>query len=466
MSKLESSLEDLVISKEHVEKKLLQKFEYLKDPKSLHNLYLSYDYNEKDENMVKIWEEILKYLFLGIFPTFGMKMSEIKSYTIINNKIPVGLNNIIQELRIRQKLITDFDISNQTYYNRYYPELYPENSSQGWGSYIFSGVKNLVNFGAVKIGCSEEKNEDEIIRRDDITEEEKYQNFPENTIIFNYEMLKRNCSDLLSFLSEILQETDNEIISKKEFIKEVNNASSNGGMNNGVNLPFGSIYIENCLTYLQKMKKIAIFTIDHNSSKVEFIKLLISPNSGPNEKDILTAQIMLKCDSLQYRINDLDKKIELCMNNVRNFIKKGNKNGAKPWLVRKKNYEKYKQNCENIHLTLVQQIIDIKNAEGEKNLTEILKSSNQVYKSIGMDADKFVEISEDLKDLNVAKEEMYDGIKGLVNEGDNDDIDDEIKQLELENQQEDQKDFIEFPNAPEMPVNPFSEEQQELYKQK
>ena len=466
MSKLESSLADLVISKENVEKKLLQKFEYLKDPKSLHNLYLSYDYNEKDENMVKIWEEILKYLFLGIFSTFGMKMSEIKSYTIINNKIPVGLNNIIQELRIRQKLITDFDISNQTYYNRYYPELYPENSSQGWGSYIFSGVKNLVNFGAVKIGCSEEKNEDEIIRRDDITEEEKYQNFSENTIIFNYEMLKRNCSDLLSFLSEILQETDNEIISKKEFIKEVNNASSNGDMNNGVNLPFGSIYIENCLTYLQKMKKIAIFTIDHNSSKVEFIKLLISPNSGPNEKDILTAQIMLKCDSLQYRINDLDKKIELCMNNVRNFIKKGNKNGAKPWLVRKKNYEKYKQNCENIHLTLVQQIIDIKNAEGEKNLTEILKSSNQVYKSIGMDADKFVEISEDLKDLNVAKEEMYDGIKGLVNEGDNDDIDDEIKQLELENQQEDQKDFIEFPNAPEMPVNPFSEEQQELYKQK
>ena len=466
MSKLESSLADLVISKENVEKKLLQKFEYLKDPKSLHNLYLSYDYNEKDENMIKIWEEILKYLFQGIFSTFGMKMSEIKSYTIINNKIPVGLNNIIQELRIRQKLITDFDISNQTYYNRYYPELYPENSSQGWGSYIFSGVKNLVNFGAVKIGCSEEKNEDEIIRRDDIKEEEKYQNFSENTIIFNYEMLKRNCSDLLSFLSEILQETDNEIISKKEFIKEVNNASSNGGMNNGVNLPFGSIYIENCLTYLQKMKKIAIFTIDHNSSKVEFIKLLISPNSGPNEKDILTAQIMLKCDSLQYRINDLDKKIELCMNNVRNFIKKGNKNGAKPWLVRKKNYEKYKQNCENIHLTLVQQIIDIKNAEGEKNLTEILKSSNQVYKSIGMDADKFVEISEDLKDLNVAKEEMYDGIKGLVNEGDNDDIDDEIKQLELENQQEDQKDFIEFPNAPEMPVNPFSEEQQELYKQK
>ena len=462
MSKLESSLDDLVITKENVEKKLLQKFEFLNDPKQLHNLYLSYDYDEKDENMVKIWDEILKYLFLGIFSTFGMKISEIKSYTIIKNKIPTGLNNIIQELRIRQKLITDFDISNQAYYNKYYPEIYPENSKQGWGSYLFSGVKNLVNFGSVKIGCSEEKNDEEVKRRDDITEEQKYQNFPENTIIFNYEMLKKNCDGLLSFLSEILQESDNEIISKKEFIKEVNNTSSNGGIYNGINLPFGSIYIDHCLIFLQKLKKIAIFTVEQNSSKVEFIKLLISPNNSPNEKDILTAQIMIKCESLQYRINDLDKKIALCLNNVKNLIQKGNKNGAKPWLIRKKNYEKYKQNCENIHLTLIQQIIDIKNAEGEKNLTEILKATNQVYKNIGMDNDKFIEVSEDIKDLNMAKEEMYEGINNLVNEGDDADIEDELKKLEAENQNEN----IEFPSAPEMPVNPFSEEQQQLYQQK
>ena len=462
MSKLESSLADLVITKENVEKKLLQKFEFLNDPKQLHNLYLSYDYDEKDENMVKIWDEILKYLFLGIFSTFGMKISEIKSYTIIKNKIPTGLNNIIQELRIRQKLITDFDISNQVCCIKYYPEIYPENSKQGWGSYLFSGVKNLVNFGSVKIGCSEEKNDEEVKRRDDITEEQKYQNFPENTIIFNYEMLKKNCDGLLSFLSEILQESDNEIISKKEFIKEVNNTSSNGGIYNGINLPFGSIYIEHCLIFLQKLKKIAIFTVEQNSSKVEFIKLLISPNNSPNEKDILTAQIMIKCESLQYRINDLDKKIALCLNNVKNLIQKGNKNGAKPWLIRKKNYEKYKQNCENIHLTLIQQIIDIKNAEGEKNLTEILKATNQVYKNIGMDNDKFIEVSEDIKDLNMAKEEMYEGINNLVNEGDDADIEDELKQLEAENQNEN----IEFPSAPEMPVNPFSEEQQQLYQQK
>jgi hypothetical protein len=179
MIKIDSSLSDLVISKEVVEKKLLKKFEFLNDPKQLHRLYVSYDYSENDENMVKTWDEILKYLFLNIFSTFGMKMSEIKKYTIINNQIPVGLNNIIQELRIRQKILTDVDILNQAYYNKYFPDLYPENNKQGWGTYIFSGIKNLVNFSSSKIGCAEEKNEEEIVRRDDITENEKNQNFPD-----------------------------------------------------------------------------------------------------------------------------------------------------------------------------------------------------------------------------------------------------------------------------------------------
>ena len=468
MKKIDLSLSDSMISKDNVEKQLLKKFEYLNDPKQLHNLYVSYDYGENDENMVKVWEEILKYLFVNIFETFGMKISEIKNYTIINNKIPVCLNNIIQELRIRQKLITDFDISNQAYYNKYYPDLYPENNKQGWGSYIISGVKSLVSFGSVKVGCSEDKNEEQIIRRDDISEEDKYKIFPDNTIIFNYEMLKNNCNELLSFLSELLQDNDNEIVSKKEFIKEVNNISANGGIYNSINLSYGSIYIENCLTYLEKTKKIAIFTIEHNSSKIEFIKILIAPNDSINEKDKVIAQIMLKCEGLERRINNNDKKIELCHNNVRNLIQKGNKNGAKPWLIRKKNYEKYKQNCENTHSILIQQILDIKNAEGEKNLTQILKSMNQVYKNIGLDNDKFIEVSEDIKDLNDAKDEMYQNMKNLVNEEDEDDIENELKQLENENKNNYQNNNInlEFPFAPEIPANPFSEEQQKLYQDK
>ena len=44
---------------------------------------------------------------------------------------------------------------------------------------------------------------------------------------------------------------------------------------------------------------------------------------------------MLKSESLKYRINDLEKKINFSQNNVKNLIQKGNKNGAKPCLIRK-----------------------------------------------------------------------------------------------------------------------------------
>jgi septal ring factor EnvC (AmiA/AmiB activator) len=98
----------------------------------------------------------------------------------------------------------------------------------------------------------------------------------------------------------------------------------------------------------------------------------------------------------------------------------------------------------------------------KKKLTEILKQSNQIYKNIGLDNDKFIELSEDIKDLNTAKNEMFESIRGLVNEDDNYDIENELKELEKENLKEND----EFPFAPEIPVNPFTEEQQKLYQTK
>ena len=286
---IESSLSEIGITKEIVEKKILSKFPYLKDKQQLHTFFSSYDFQQEDETMVKVWEEILKYLFLGIFSTFGMKISEIKSYTIIENYIPAGLMNIIQELRIRQKLITNIDIYNQDFYNRNFPDIYSNNdsSSQGWGSYIFSGVKKFVNFGGEKLGCRETKEEEiKLERRTDISDEDKFLALPDNTIVFNYELLKNNSNELITFLSDILLEKDIDVISKKDFIKEVNIASANdnGGLYKGINLHFGSIYIDYCLYYLSKIKKIAIFTIEENNKKIEFIKLMLSKNDIPKER--------------------------------------------------------------------------------------------------------------------------------------------------------------------------------------
>ena len=467
---LESSLSEKESTGEVIENKLLSRFHYLNDKDQLHFLYCSYDFRPEEESMVKVWDEILKYLFLNIFSTFGMKISEIKKYTIINNHIPIGLMNIIQELRIRQKLITDSDIYNQEFYNKNFPEIFSNNdsSSQGWGSYLVSGIKKLVNFGGNKLGCVENNDKEEIKleRRADISDDYKEIVLPESTIVFNYELLKNNSQELLSFLSDILQENDNDVISKNEFIKEVNKVSSNnnGGLYNGMNLHFGSIYIDYCLIYLMKIKKISIFTIDDNNKSIEFIKLMINKNDTPKERDKVIAKLLLKCDALQLKIKDLENKIETCINNAKNLLKKGDKNSAKSWMVRKNNYLKYKQVFDNTHITLIQQMIDIKNAESNVKVTEILKSCNNILKNIGADRDEFLEISDDLREQKDFQNEISSGIKEFA--GDTEDIDKELEQLENENNDGNGGGKnLEFPSALNQPLNPFSFESQQLYNQ-
>ena len=473
---IESSLNDndKQITAKIVEQKLLDTFKFLNDKEQIHTIFSSYDFRPGEEYMVKTWEKILKYLFLNIFSTFGMKISEIKTYTIIGNYVPVGLMNIIQELRIKKKLITDLDINNKIFYIKNFPELYSkeDTSSQGWGSYLMSGVKNIVNFGSIKLGCAENKEGEEEEtnqeRRRDISDDDKYISLPDNTIIFNYELFSNNSNELLSFLTDILQENDNDIIEKNSFIKEVNKVSSDNieGLYNA-NLHFGSIYIDYCLLYLDKLKKISIFSVDDNNRKIDFIKLMINKNDFPKEKDIVFAKIILKCDSLELKINDIENKIQTCINNAKNCLKKGDRNGSKPWLAKKKVYEKHKQIFNNTHITLINQMMDIKNAESNVKATEILKTCNNLYNKIGADKDEFMEISEDLKEKKELENEIINGLKEFADNND-EELDEELKQLEEENKNNVEKEGenLVFPTALNQPLNPFSPETQELYQQK
>lgn len=107
-------------------------------------------------------------------------------------------------------------------------------------------------------------------------------------------------------------------------------------------------------------------------------------------------------------------------------------------------------------------MIDIKNAESNVKVTEILKSCNNLFKKIGVDKDDFTEVSEDLKEQKDFQNEIMNNLKEFA--GDNDEeLDDEIKELEKENQKEEN---LEFPSALNQPINPFSSEDQELYNQK
>jgi hypothetical protein len=316
--------------------------------------------------------------------------------------------------------------------------------------------------------CREDKQEEEEKkeeRRTDISDDDRYETLPENTIIFNYELLRKNCDELLKFLTEILLENDNEVISKDEFIKEVNNVSNNnnGGRYNDIDLNYGSIYIDYCLMFLSKLKKIFIFNIEEKGKTIEFLKVMITKNDSANDKDKTLANLMLKSNSLQFKIKDLDNKIQLCMTNAKNCLSKGNKKYAKTFLIKKKQYEKYHQMYSNLQITLINQMMDIKNAENNVQVQEILKSCNDVFKNSGFDRDEFEELKEDLKEQKDFQNEISEGMKEFANY-DEEELDKELKKIESENPPENSGENLEFPMALNEPINPFSEEAQRLYK--
>ena len=137
-------------------------------------------------------------------------------------------------------------------------------------------------------------------------------------------------------------------------------------------------------------------------------------------------------------------------------------------LPKKNVYEKHKQIFNNTHLTLINQMMDIKNAESNVKATEILKTCNNLYNKIGADKEEFLEISEDLKEQKELENEISSGLKEFADNND-EELDEELKKLEEEgNKNNDGKgdQNLVFPSALNQPLNPFSSESQELYKQK
>ena len=111
---------EIKLDPKEVEEKILSRFDNLKQEKGLRQIYSSYDFRLEEKPMLESWEKILDFLLTDIFNTFGVKMSDLKKYLLIKNKIPVGLNNIIQQFRIEQKYITDADLKDINFYQIYF----------------------------------------------------------------------------------------------------------------------------------------------------------------------------------------------------------------------------------------------------------------------------------------------------------------------------------------------------------
>ena len=444
-SELESStVNPISLNQDEVEKKILNRFNFLQQDKSLHLFFSSYDFRVEEKNMVEMWEKIIDYLLTDLFSSFAITMSDLKKYTIIKNKIPIGLNNIMQQLRIEQKYVTEEDLKSDKFYQLNFPDLYPQ--SKGYVSSFLSGLQSIINFTGGKMGCKEDNdnNDQQMVVRTDFTEDDKYKNILDNTVLFNYEKFRIHCQQVLQVLKDISIENDEEIISVSNFKKIINEKYiKKGDISGRITLNYGLQYIECALFYLMKLKKIALFEIQSNNKNIEYIKLFKNQEDSVTEKDQAIAKLSVHIESLDKRIQDYQKKMDNFVIQAKQQLKNGNKQGARIIMIKKKNYQKFLENSQNTQNVLEQQIMDLKSAESNASVTDVLKQCLEAEKQIGMNLDDFAEVADDLKDAKQSLNEVNSGMREFIDENEEDELNKEMGKLMIDNKNEKE---LEFPN--------------------
>ena len=439
-----NSTNPINLNQEEVEKKILNRFNFLQQEKSLHLFFSSYDYRIEEKNMVEMWEKIIDYLLTDIFSSFATTMSDLKKYTIVKNKIPIGLNNIMQQLRIEQKYVTEEDLKSDKFYQLNFPDLYPQ--PKGYVTSFLSGLQSIINFTGGKMGCKEDNdnNDQQMVVRTDFTEEDKYKNILESTVLFNYDKFRTHCQQVLQVLKDISIENDEEIIPVNNFKKIVQEKYiKKGDISGRLTLNYGLQYIECALFYLMKLKKIALFEIQSNNKNIECIKLFKNQDDTVTEKDQAIAKLLVHIELLDKTIQEYQKKMDNFITQAKQQLKNGNKQGARIIMIKKKNYQKFLENSQNTQNVLEQQIFDLKNAESNASVTDVLKQCLEAEKQIGMNPDDFAEVADDLKDAKQSLNEVNAGMREFIDENEEDELNKEMEKLMIDNKKEKE---LEFPN--------------------
>jgi len=425
------------LPKSEVESRIFSHFQFLNDEKTLHNCFTSYDFHENEKYMLENWQEILDFYYDSIFNTFGIKIHDILEYSKFKNKRPIGLPNILIELRNRNIYITDNDIKNNNnnneFYEKNFPEIYKKNSS--WFSYIKNNVVNgIFNYA---YNYAKGIDDDEI------------QPLDENSVLINVNLFLNHCNyDIMSCLQEICKEQfSSNVIIKDEFEKFVKNNE---------NLRFKDLYLNLCLIFLHKIKKIILFNVNIENRNIECIKLIYNINDVITKKDKVKIQIQLTLNNLNKKIENIQKQIENCQKNAKQYLKIKNKNQARSFLLKKKMLEKTLNNYYNQQTTIETQLNELNSMEDNINNLNILQNAIEVGKQIGIKPEDFDGVAVDFKEQTENYNDINDMIKEMGSNFNEEDINKELNELIDENDNNDKGggQLFDFPDVnKEIPEN-------------
>ena len=271
-----------------VEEKLLHQFYFLKEEQNSIKIFGEYNFDESEEIILEIWQKIIKYLLEDILCCMEISITDLKHYTKIKNKEPLGLKNILIRLRYNKKYITLNDLNNEKFYEMNFPDLYPKEQSQSSSLFSFLSISNWCR--GEETNQNKNKNDNNKIGgeenscRKDISEKEE---IPENSILYNYDIFIDYCEAILMILNEILENKKQKIIKKTKFkdILSKDYIDKNNPKNGNFKLRYGDKNIDIAFHYLEKTKKIRFFDVKKNNLSHSFIKVLTNKDDIENEED-------------------------------------------------------------------------------------------------------------------------------------------------------------------------------------
>ena len=332
------------------ENKILKHFNFLNDENKFKTIYDEYNFEKKKKKLTEIWENITKYIYEEISHSLTLSLTDIKSLSIIHGHEPKGLINILKYLRANLKYITEEDIKSNEFYEKNFLEIYPP-APQSYWSYI--PFMNLINCRESK----DEKNDSEYIRKDISYNDD----IPENSILFNYEILNTHCEALIMILNKILLENGQKIIRKDIAIRNIREDYSDNSKEGNIKLRYGMQNFEEVIYFLQKTKKIIIFEIEFKEQKYEFIKIVKNNDDSVNEKDKKIAKILISIEEIERRCKIIQDYIIKCLIMAKINLKDNKREKAKKFIIKHNNIQKYLEERKKVVKSLENKINDIQN---------------------------------------------------------------------------------------------------------
>ena len=95
------------ITVKEVEEKILNYFYFLKDDSNLNKVFGEYN---NEENILEVWNKIIKYLYEEIFCRMAITIKDLKSYLVIKGQEPLALDIILSKLKIPNYGIFNFKL--------------------------------------------------------------------------------------------------------------------------------------------------------------------------------------------------------------------------------------------------------------------------------------------------------------------------------------------------------------------